>query len=350
MDLDQNDYLHLREQILLLPVWDLDHLLTQTQYQSGNPTLEHLRILLSLKIVKDTEVDYELLEQFYQQLVAQREGDEQSEKFGSVQLQAEFWFLYFKLFQDELAYTRSQKCLQKLERLYEENTDDQYVAYKYLSAKLSVNQELIALEGSDVEEWGQKIWDIVEERGFTDEKVKEDLRFSRLGLRIQSFDEKHFEKYSEVIRDIIDIIDKSRSIYYLLNLYSEMNFISQLDVKKVEELEILKRINLLKEEILKSHPEEELWYFNLFSESNLMSSELQISPSIEKLEGLRLQIDRIWEHNKCSKFLHKKHLLYVDYSSFMLGLREWDHTFLFKAKKEFLEDIQIPKVSLLPTF
>ncbi|CAI2377174.1 unnamed protein product [Moneuplotes crassus] len=212
--------------------------------------LEYIRMLLTIHIVKESEVDFDIFEDIYQTLMSPERSEALPLKY-----KAEFAFLFFVLFLKNGAYSRCEKLMKTQRDLYKKNKEDAYVAFKYFSTFLSVSPEYLTVAASTPHEYFYNVFDKIAEMKFPP-KVMTELTFRKKKLLAEYYLSRDIQKCIPINEELLAICAEDKSLHYLVQL-CDIFLSSQMKPYKCVR-KFTEEAKKLIEVELETHPEPEL--------------------------------------------------------------------------------------------
>ncbi|CAI2381086.1 unnamed protein product [Moneuplotes crassus] len=326
MKIDETDYLRVREKVQRMAVSEVEIMVEEVR---GRGRLEEMRLKLVLFNVKEDRQNIEEFEDLYQEIIGVRNGDEEI----PLKYKAEFMFNLFDIFCYNGGYTRCRLLMEIFKELFETNKANDYVAFKYYSAYLSVDYKYATLTYKTPEEYIRDIFEDINSRAFPQEVVtflefKKDMLFASYYLLSD------LEKWMSISDKLLDTCQSTRFLHLMKDFINgNYKMISKPDEKLGKQVRRI--LPMIKEE-LKTHPEPEL------ADSFLWLLMIDIMDGVQrkdKEEVIRLAdaIDKFAKHHRFTKSLQLFFKIMTSMHMFSLDPESIDQGKIFGFRKEFEE-------------
>ncbi|CAI2359199.1 unnamed protein product [Moneuplotes crassus] len=288
-----------------------------------------MRLKLVLFNVKEDRQNIEEFEDLYQEIIGVRNGDKEI----PLKYKAEFMFNLFDIFCYNGGYTRCRLLMEIFKELFEANKTNDYVAFKYYSAYLSVDYKYATLTFKTPEEYIGDIFKDINSRAFPQE-VATDLEFKKDMLLANYYSVSDPEKWMSISDKLLDTCQSTRLLYLMKDfVIRNYHIISKPD----EELgkQVRRILPVIKEE-LKTHPEPELAdsFLWLLMVDLIDCVQLKDKEEVVRLAGV---IDKFVEHHRFTKSLKLYYKIMISMHMFTLDPESVDQGKIFGFKKEFEE-------------
>ncbi|CAI2387728.1 unnamed protein product [Moneuplotes crassus] len=305
MELEPNNSILFREKIQRLSVVELYQILEESksaiEIQESKQDqhlarLEWLRLRLMIYNDKSCEENLQEFEDLYQNLVSSEPENE--EEAIPLKYKAEFLNLFLNIFMSKGGYTRCQLIMKIFKDLFDANPTDDFVAFKYYSAYLSVGTKYMTLSAKTPDEYIGIISEDISARDFP-EQVATDLDFSQKFMIADFYISRNTTKWISVCDELLDICKSTKLLVYMrdLVLHNVDNF-GKTDKGLKDRAELM--ISLVEQE-LKTHPESEL------AESQIALNLVKMMQMLDKKETERLiesakALESLLSHHKLEKW------------------------------------------------
>ncbi|CAI2385779.1 unnamed protein product [Moneuplotes crassus] len=262
MELDPNDSILFKEKIQRLSVAELDQILEEaksaidiqeSKQDQHLARLEWMRMRLTIYNIKSCEENLKVFEDLYQNLVSPEPENE--EEVIPLKYKADFLNLFLDIFMYNGGYTRCQVIMEIFKDLLDDNPTDDFVAFKYYSAYLSVAINYMTLTAETPEEYIAIISEDISARTFCKE-ASTHLNWLEKYLRAKFYISRDFDKWLLLCDELLAICKSTKSFAYIRALSNPTS-----DNKGNFDKKLKDRINLiisLAEKELQTHPEPDL--------------------------------------------------------------------------------------------